>query len=855
MSETESNKASQSGYQLRSSGRSIPFPDETLFASGPQKTYSGQHLNEIAFPLGGIGSGCISLSGRGELVDWEIFNRPNKGYRPDYSFFTLFAQAEGQEPVFRVLEGRLPPPYQGRISGAQVFKGWGFGPPLQWGSGLVRMADCQFTGMFPFCRLDMSDPAVPVKVSTTAWSPFIPLDDRNSSLPVAIFDITLTNTSASSVRSTVALGLQNVIGYPEIGQSTNEWIEGNGYHGILMSTQKHETTSLNYGSLALLSADDDVTWQLRFGATTWFEASESLIDEIGTTGEFGGPKEPCVSLAGQGDVAQLGIKVSLAPGESVTRTFVLAWMVPNFEKYWLSFEVRSENRAGAVWPTYQSQLWRDAGDVGRYTLENLDTLRNRSRQFADSFFSSTIPAYVLDAISSGLSVLRTPTVTRLTDGTLYGFEGCHALEGCCEGSCTHVWSYTQAVPYLFPQLERQMREAEFQVDLRDSDGHMQFRIELPFGTLGNHKFYAAADGQMGCVLRAHREWLISGDDGWLRKIWPYAKKALEYSWVEWDTDKDGLMEGPHHNTLDIEFHGPETMCGSMYLAALLAGEEMARYLEDEFSARKYRRVFESGSKLSDQTLFNGEFYEQKITPGDNAPYQFGPGLVCGQMIGQWHARMSGLGDLYNPEHIRSAVAALYKHNFRDNFAEHHNPHRVYALNDDQGLLICTWPRGGRPKRSMPYSFECQVGYEYQEGAEMIYEGFLREGLMVCKAIRDRHDGLKRNPYNEFECGNHYARSMASYSYLLALSGFRYHAPRQTLYLNPAINSAAFHCFFSVEGGWGTIFLSGVGHEAEIRIDVLSGKLALKRLVVCGQEWALEHALVVAGEPWTVSRTD
>jgi len=382
-----------------------------------------------------------------------------------------------------------------------------------------------------------------------------------------------------------------------------------------------------------------------------------------------------------------------------------------------------------------------------------------------------------------------------------------------------------------------VREMEYAVDLREEDGHMQFRSELPPGTCASHGFHAAADGQMGCVLRTYREWQISGDDEWLRKLWPSVKKSLEYAWVDWDKDKDGLLEGVHHNTLDIEYHGPETMCGSMYLAALRAGEEMARHVGDHAAADEYRRVFESGGKLSDETLFNGDYYYQRIPEGVDAPYQFGPGCICDQVIGQWHARMFGLGDLYDPEHVQSALASVFRYNFRDDFFDHHNPHRVYALNDDKGLLICTWPKGGRPKRSLTYAFECMIGFEYQVGAHLIHEGFLREGLSVCKAIRDRHDGFKRNPYNEFECGSHYARSMANYAYLLALSGFRYSAPQKTLYFDPAILRDRFQCFFSVEGAWGVIKQSRAAHGNVVTIEVLEGELELEKVVIAEKQIA------------------
>lgn len=817
------------------SGRNVPYTDAELFEYGPQKTYRGQELREIAFPLGGIGTGCISLSGSGELVDWEIFNRPNKGFRPDNTYFMLFAQAEGGPPVFRVMEGRLQPPFQGYQHGAQPYRGFGFGPPREFGSGFLRFSDCAFTGEFPFACVELSDrgqeapagdPPCPLEVRLEAWSPFVPLDDRSSSYPVAIFDVTLHNPTARPVQATVALGLQNIVGWPQVGDALTELRAEEGFCALNMTSRKHASDSPRAGSMALLApgvSESEITYQLRFAETAWFAQTESLMDEFGTTGEFRGPRDPQVS----GDhppTAHLGLKVSLQPGESCTRTLILAWLTPNFEMYWAGGDPKP------TWKTWHATQWADALEVGREVALNLDSLRSRTRRFADAFFRSTLPRYVLDAISSQASILRTPTVTRLIDGTLWGWEGCHCAAGCCAGTCTHVWTYAQTIAYLFPQLERRMRELDYEVDLRESDGHMQFRMPLPPGTLADHGFHAAADGQMGNVIRTYREWLLCGDDDWLRRMWPAAKKALEYAWVEWDQDRDGLLEGIHHNTLDIEYHGPETVCGSMYLAALRAGEEMARRVGDHEAAEEYRRVRQSGQRLSDETLFDGEYYIQRIPQGSDLPYQYGPGCICDQVLGQWHARMLGLGDLYDPDHVRSAIAAVFRHNFRDDFFSHHNPHRVYACNDDRGLLICTWPKGGRPKRSVTYAFECMIGFEYQVGAHLIYEGFLREGLSICRAVRDRHDGIKRNPFNEFECGSHYARSMSNYAFLLALSGFRWNASERTLYLNPQIRREDFTCFFSVEGAWGLVHFRETAGEPQVEVEVLEGTLDVRRIV-------------------------
>jgi len=846
----------------------LPYSDEELFATGPQKTYTGAALSEIAFPLGGIGSGCVSLSGRGALVDWEIFNRPNKGYRPSYTFLSLFARTltpspspngrgvpegrgEGGEPVFRVLEGRLQPPYQGPLYGPGRFAGFGWGPRQSEGAGLLRFAECSFTGEFPLARVDLSDEAVPVSARIEAWSPFIPLNDRDSSFPVAILDITLTNVRAMRVQASVAFSLENIVGWPEVGQSTNRLVNEDGLRGVVMTTERHAPESPRFGSIALLTPHEDITWELRRDLT-WFRGLEDLLFGFGETGRFADEGESITSGEGQTNIASLGLRTELEPGESKTLTFVLAWHSPNFEQY---FGAAREDGSRPTWPNYYARLWPDATAVAREVIQRREELERDTRRFHDVLFASTLPTYVLDAISSQMAILRSPTVLRLPDGTVYGFEGCHADAGCCEGSCTHVWNYTQTMAYLFPRLERGMRETDYTVNLRESDGHMQFRMELPPGTSAGHGFHAAADGQMGGILRTYREWQISGDDEWLATLWPRVKKALEYAWEEWDKDRDGLLEGIHHNTLDIEFHGPETMCGSLYLAALLAGERMARHLGDDAAADEYRRVFESGRKLTDETLYNGEYYYQRITPGDASPYQFGEGCICDQVIGQWHARMLGLGDVYDPHHVKSAIASVFRCNFCSDFFSRQNPHRVYALNDDKGLLICTWPRGNRPERSVTYAFECMIGFEYQVGAHLVYEGFLREGLTVCKAIRDRHDGLKRNPWNEFECGNHYARSMANYAYLLALSGFHYSAVEKSLEFAPRVFEDDFRCFFSVDSGWGMITQKREGDAVTITVEVVEGKLVIERIVAGSAASAIvelsEAATAEPGRPLVV----
>jgi uncharacterized protein (DUF608 family) len=336
-------------------------------------------------------------------------------------------------------------------------------------------------------------------------------------------------------------------------------------------------------------------------------------------------------------------------------------------------------------------------------------------------------------------------------------------------------------------------------------GKMNFRAhtQLRDGQMSHH---AATDGQLGAVIRLYRDWKLCGDDTFLRQIWPKAKEALEYAFTHWDTDSDGLLDGEQHNTYDIEFYGYTSMLNSIFFAALRAGEEIARYLGDEKNADLYKIFREKGSKRLDEITFNGEYYEQVCDADINTwKYQYGKGCLADQLLGQQLAHVSNLGYLMDEAHIKSAVYSIFRYNFREDFHDHANVQRMYALNDNSGLLLCSWPKGERPLIPFVYSDEVWTGIEYQVASHLIYEGFTHEGLKIVKACRDRHDGIQRSPWNEVECGHHYARSLASYGVLLALTGMHCDAVNKILRFKPSkemFTQDGFVGFFCCADGWG-----------------------------------------------------
>jgi len=869
------------------------YPHSELYIGPEQRTFSGNALSEIAFPLGGIGTGTVSLGGRGDLRDWEIFNRPDKGGELSFSFFAIWAKAEGGKPIAKILERKIMPPY----------RGGGHGVSQRQLSGVARLDEAVFRGEYPFANIEFEDSALPVQVELEAWNPMIPLNVNDSSIPVAILNWTITNPSDKPVDISIAATLYNPIGEkytdisgkkPGLGQNLNQYLDAGQYRGLLLSSKKVKNDHPAFGTMALVTTWKDLDVQTRWYRGGWWDQCHIFWDDFADDGRVENIRDAKPSQKGRSDVGALVLHASVAGKSSVTLPVFLTWHFPNRENYWN----REKEVRGKIMKNHLASQFDDAWDVAKYVVDNLPRLEHQTRAFHDALFASTLPGYILDAISSQASTIRTNVGILLNDGKFFGFEGNSDHGGCCPMNCTHVWNYEQTLAYLFPQLERSMRETDFLHNTL-SNGYMTFRTLIPLGDYWWH-YKACADGQMGCIIRAYREWKLSGDSEWLRKLWPKIKLALEFAWrgcgdqppkglewtqelvrMPWDPDKNGVMEAEQHNTYDIEFYGPNTMIGSLYLGALKAAGEMAEAMGESEKADEYRKLFQHGRKLYDKQLWGGDYYFQKMlvldglkvpkwlvspekeclnsrceckkTPGEKnsalekgqvvPKYQYGEGCLSDQLLGQYLAHVVGLGYVLNPEHVRTAIKSVFDYNFRNPIGEFSNVQRVYALNDEAGLLLCSWPHGNRPALPFVYSDEVWTGIEYQVAATLIYNGWIDEGLTLVKAVRDRYNGLHRNPWDEEECGHHYARAMASWAVLLALSGYHYDGVNGEMGFAPVINNKDFYCFWSTGSGWGTFQQKISSQQSSLKVEVKYGGLVLNSFTSAEIKGAIQKAKV------------
>lgn len=811
------------------------------------RRYRGRQLARIAMPVGGIGTGTVSLCGNGSLRHWEIMNRPAKGFTPSTAnvepFFALWIR-DGTRTSLRVLEGPLADDEFEASHGSRAPN-----------ANLPRFPDCEFLASYPFGAVQLRDPDLPVEVLLEAFNPLVPADEEASGLPIAVFTVYLRNLLDRPFRASVVFTLPNFIGedgsgrvVSSVGQrrNRNSYRESGPLRGIFMEGEGLDPNDEAWGTIAFAVAGvPDTSYRTAWLEARWGGELLDFWDDLAADGHL----DNRLQQKQEAPLASLCAQVELPGGTLQKLTFLLGWHFPNRYSWSVAEAKRTvEDRIG----NYYATLYRDAWHVLETTWSRLEDLRRRTVRFLQTFCSSDYPRPLQEAALFNLSTLRTQTAFRTPDGRFFGWEGCSDHTGCCRGSCTHVWNYEQATAFVFGRLALSMREVEFAY-ATDEQGLMSFRVGLPLERRAREFRRAAADGQMGCIVKMYRDWQLSGDSELLQRLWPKIRKALEFCWIPggWDGDRDGVMEGVQHNTMDVEYLGPNPEIGFWYLAALRAAERMAEFVGDRPFAQLCRDLFERGSRWIDEHLFNGEYYVQDIRPVldktqvaefllvgmgpaalDKPDYQLGEGCLVDQLVGQLLAHICDLGYLARPEHILQAYRSILKYNRRSAFWAHFNPLRTYAADDERGLLVAAYPKH-RPQFPFPYYAEVWTGLEYAAAAGMIYEGLVDEAVDVVRDARARHDGRRRNPFDEAECGHHYARAMSSWALLVAFSGFHYSAVEKRLQFAPRPGT----WFWSSGYSWGTCTIRLLEATAEVTVEVIEGRLAVEsfRLRGFGEE--------------------
>ena len=792
--------------------------------------YQGKNTKNISFPLGGIGTGCIGLSGNGELIDFEIFNKPSKSTRNGYTHFAIKEVREGKANI-KILQGDTNESYIGNYDPNGWMSGIGYGPKPNSLAGFPHFKGVIFDGEFPISKLTFEEEIFSAKCTLTAFNPFIPHDDFNSSIPCAMFLWDVENMADTEIEYSLAFSVQN----PN-SVSVNREVD----KGIFFGCGDKSESEIGYTDMCVLT-DSECDIQAYWYRGGWMDSVTTYYKNM----QESQLQKREYKDSGKNDHGTVAVKFNLKAKEKKQVKFVLAWNTPNMYNYW--HEYKNENGEYITWKNYYATQFKNSYESGKYALSNFDMLLSKTQVFKTALHKSTLPPYIIDAVSSNLSVLKSPTVLRYEDGSLWAWEGVMQTQGSCDGSCQHVWNYAYALPFLFPKLERSLRENTLKYGLRDT-GSTDFRIDLPLGKKRD-EFRACVDGHFGEVIKCYREWKISGNTEWLKSYSDKIFKMLDFAWSpdnidKWDLDKDGVLEGRQHHTLDMEMFGPSSWLQGFYLLALDCGSKIAEAVGDQKRDDMYRSLYEKGKKWTNENLFNGKYFYHKIDLTDKSiidkypntegywneeakeiKYQVANGSIIDQMLSDFHSNLIGLNGIFDKAKKDIALEYLYQSNFKKSMRDVINMWRNFALNDEAGTIICSYPSNEKsPSIPIPYCEECMTGFEYALATLMIYECKREYGEEMVKAIRDRYDGEKRNPWNEIECGSNYARSMASFGLMNAYSGFTFDMTKKQIGFNPIQNGTY---LWSVGETYGTVSVNG----KNLTLTVLGAPLDLSTLLV------------------------
>ena len=805
--------------------------DPSLTDPGKTRVYEGEHLEAINFIVGGIGAGGIQFNGKAEPAIWQIACNYKEEKVAD-SFLAIRAQAEGGQPVVRALQTEAIGPF-------------------------AAMPSLKFEGEYPLGKYRFDEPALPVEVELEVFNPFIPMDLKNSAIPCAIYTITAKNNSSTPVKVDLLAAQKNALGYHERkgrGQKgTGNF--GNNKNRIL----KNGTATMMYMTRLGNDDSDMVLMTLADGAVgsaSW-DSADALHGDFSKAGAVEGPKASQVSPAGHTVNGAISVPLELAAGEAKSVTFVLTWYFKDGQhgaKGKAKVVMEGEGKGRVTGWSHDGQnytnWWKRALGVADYLKENLADLTARTHRFHDTLYASSLPVWLLDRMSSQIAVLRSQTVWWAADGYFGAWEGCNPAKGCCEGNCTHVWHYAQAHARLLPELGRKMREQDYATQL--PNGLTPYR---------HTRKDDAADGHFGTILNTYREHLCAADDEWLKSQWPKVKKTIDWGIKHYNSKRDGYLEAVQHNTLDGAMTGCSSWIGSLYLSSLEAGARMAEVMGEADVAADYRKIRQSGKKLQNERLWNGEYYIQKV--GEKRIQDYLDGCHIDQLLGEWWGDQVGIDRNFPADRSNTALESLLKYNFLTDFQGQSLKPRQYCESTDGGMKMITWPKDPQPIPGMKYGDEVMTGFEYGAAVTMMQNGMLPEGLMVMKVISDRYDGRLRtegvsdfdngpwgysgNPFGDDECGKFYGRSLSVWSVLLALQGFIYDGPAGIIGFRPRMNPEDHASFFSGAEGYGLFKQVIDAGNLTASIEVSDGKLRLEEVVLAAGDQKPEKARVTIAD--------
>lgn len=770
-------------------------------------------------PVGGIGCGTLYLGGDGRLWLWDIFNENQEGVDPRQIPWPD-ALHEGAKVRSRDGANYIAP----TVASSKYILDQGFSVEvLVNGQSVVKQLraedwkEVKFEATYPVATVTYTDPGFPVSVEMKAYSPFIPLDADNSGLPATVFSFSVKNLSRAALEVKILGWLENgVRKFTDSGDLRRNEIIRNGPEGGMGYLQQKEwdapVTAIRSSYTVASSERDAGTMCLAL-----LDAQAMAVADLKHSTSTTYSNEPVTAKHLTG---ALHVYRNIAAGTAAQATFIIAWHFPNTGTLQ---KLVSDAASG----NYYAATFKDAYAVAAYIAKHFNHLSSKTLAWHRTWYDSTLPWWFMERTFLNISCLATTTAHRFATGRFWAWEGV----GACEGTCTHVWQYAQAMGRIFPSIEKDLRErVDLGVGFVPESGMIWFR--------GENAKHPAIDGQAGTVLRFYREHTMSADASFLQRNWDSIRKAITFIFNQ-DKNGDGMEDTPLENTLDAVWDGEIAWIVGLCIAAVRAGEVMALEMNDTAFAARCAAYVAAGRQNMESKLFNGEYFIHRpdAVLGRKKLGSYNTSHID-QVYGQAWAHQVGLGRVLDKDKTVSALKALWKYNFTQDvgpYIKTHKGGRPYALAGEGGMIMNTNPAneakpyGDNVTWQLGYFHECMSGFEHQVAAHMMAEGLTEEALVLTRAVHDRYHAAKRNPFNEIECSDHYARAMASYGTFITACGFAYHGPSGFIAFAPRINAADFRAPFTSASGWGSYSQQGAKVSLNAQIAVGYGHLDLKHV--------------------------
>jgi uncharacterized protein (DUF608 family) len=794
---------------------------KSLYHRGIATTYlkSKNELQYIGMPAGGLHTGTMYLGGDGRLWLYGIYNDDREGVDPKTASWN---NGTKEIPVISRDGANYVEP---TLADNKRVLEQGFAVKINYRDKEIikelseaNFDEIKFEATYPVATIHYVDENLPINITVRAGAIFIPLDADNSALPATVFSINIENKTDEQI--TVA-----VSGWLENGANKLTAADGDG--------MKNNTPIIQDNCCSIFSSFNAE----RPGAIQQRDAGSNCISFVGSNAitntsarpypvnaDFFNQKNEDVSNGAPSEklIGSITTTQAVKAKKNVEVNYVISW---HFDH---PLSKRLDKLPETKGSYYYGKRFKNALDVATYIAQNFEQLHSQTLLWQQTYYDSTLPHWFLERALANIGTLATANTYRFADDRFWGWEGINS----CEGTCTHVWQYAQAMARIFPSLERDTRQRTDLGIAMQNDGGIIFRAE--------YETRPAIDGQAGTILRIYREHQMSSDNSFLSNNWDKIKKAVSFILAQ-DKNGDGMTDSPMENTLDAVWEGEIAWIVGLCIAAAKAAQQMAEEMNDVAFVTICSDYVEKGNENIAAKLFNGEYFIHR-PDAVLGRKKLGSYNTChiDQVYGQSWAWQVGLGRLWDEEKTLSALGSLWKYNFAPDvgpYIKTHTGGRPYALSGEAGLVMNTNPHN-EPKPygenitwQLGYFHECMTGFEHQVASHMMAEGMIDEALIITRAIHDRYHAAKRNPFNEIECSDHYARAMASYGTFITACGFEYHGPKGYLRFAPKWNKENFKAPFTSAEGWGT-YSQHIKNGKQLHLlTVKYGRLQLRTISV------------------------